>query len=111
MHYDFKCFDKVQTTSDWIKFFREFNAMPVTKQVELGNLDCWIEEASQETEKAWCFDYSALYKEGKCNRRFYYAPKSQCKVLRNDYYRNEDGSLYRGKFILVPAWIESRIGA
>lgn len=110
MHYDFKCFDKIQTTSDWIKFFREFNAMPVTKQVELGNLDCWIEEASQETEKAWCFDYSALYKEGKCSRRFYYAPKSQCRLLRNDYYRNEDGSLYRGKFILVPAWVGNRIG-
>lgn len=110
MHHDFKCFDKIQTTSDWIKFFREFNAMPVTKQVEFGDLDCWIEEASQETEKAWCFDYSALYKEGKCSRRFYYAPKSQCKLLRNDYYRNEDGSLYRGKFILVPAWVGNRIG-
>lgn len=110
MHYDFKCFDKVQTTSDWVKFFKEFNALPITKQVELGNIDCWIEEACSETEKAWCFDYNALYKDGKCSRRYYYAPKSQCKVITNDYYINKDGSYQKGKFILVPAWIWCRIG-
>lgn len=110
MHYDFKCFDKVQTTSDWVKFFKEFNALPITKQVELGNIDCWIEDACSETEKAWCFDYNALYKDGKCSRRYYYAPKSQCKVITNDYYINKDGSYQKGKFILVPAWIWCRIG-
>lgn len=110
MHYDFKCFDKVQTTSDWVKFFKEFNALPITKQVELGNVDCWIEDACSETEKAWCFDYNALYKDGKCSRRYYYAPKSQCKVITNDYYINKDGSYQKGKFILVPAWIWCRIG-
>lgn len=38
--------------------------------------------------------------------------KSQCKVLENDYYRNEDGTLVTDrKFILAPWWLAVEIGA
>lgn len=111
MRHNFKVFDKIgKNVSEWIKFFKEFNAKPVTEQVELGDIDCMIEEADSETDKAWVFDYTALYEKGKCSRRFYYAPKSQCKVLENDYYVDEDGSYHKGTFVLVPAWIDREIG-
>lgn len=105
MNHNFKCFDKIQTTADWVKFFKEFNSLPVMEQVKLGDIDCWVDVACKETEKAWCFDYTALYKKGECGRRFYYAPKSKCKVITNNYYINKDGSFQEGTHVLVPAWI------
>lgn len=112
MKYNFKCFNKINgKVSEWVKFFKEFNAMPVNQQIKFGNIDCWVCEADSETEKAWVFNYTKLYEQGDSYKRFYYAPKSQCKVLENDYYIDEDTkAFHKGTFVLVPSWIHCHFG-
>lgn len=100
-----KCFNKIGTVKEYLKFMHE-----TTQSIKL--MDCVMFEASSETEKAWCFDWSELYKQGECGKRFYYAPKSACKEIKNDHYVNADGTLVNNvKFILMPDWVGSRIGS
>lgn len=99
------CFDRITKVSE---FQHELKRV----LTEIKTIDCDLLFPDSETEKAWKFDYTKLYEEQECSRRFYYAPKSQCKVLKNDYYINEDGTLVTDrKFILAPWWLAVEIGA
>lgn len=100
-----KFFDTTTKVSEFLAAMRV-----CTKEIKLP--DCDMLPADSETEKAWMFDFKKIYEDGKCSRRFYYVPKSQCKVLENDYYINEDGSLITDvHFILMPKWLASKVGA
>ena len=98
------CFDKVTTVSEYLKEMHR----TIT---EIKTIDCMMFVADSETEKAWVFDWQTTYKNKKCSRPFYYAPKSQCKVLINDYYHYENGKMVTDKkFILMPLWVANGIG-
>lgn len=103
--YKIYCYDKITKVSEYLKEMHRSTA-------EIKTLDCGMAFVDSETEKAWVLDYRKLYEDHKCSRKFYYVPKSQCKVLENDHYVNEDGTLVTDrKFILLPAWLERKVGA
>ena len=98
------CFDKVTKVSEYLTEMHR-------TLTEIKTIDCVLLPSDGETEKAWVFDYRNTYKNKDCSRPFYYAPKSQCKVLVNDYYHYEDGKMVKDKkFILMPLWVFNRIG-
>lgn len=92
-------FDKISKVSELLSAWRSLET-----NFDYRGVDCDWEEAIGETEKAWKFDLGKSYKK-VANNRFVYAPKSVCKIIENDHFVDENGSLRTTKFILVPTWV------